>query len=220
MLPKVNGAVEWLRVQILLRALWNNEEIGQEIEDGLHQIADLWAKTYPVINPMCQQMGADFIKRYFIVDNPSLTPLVLADYHHQAIVAAGGSEAAIFRIEALSDDPTPLGRPTDREGRAYFAEVQDRRKALANSGQWKRVDVLSLWHYSEAWIAVRHKLVESLPKFIDSLQVRSYTKRNTTFWKGPVYEDADFSTRLRTWRRELQAIDQALRHTDWTAIFH
>jgi hypothetical protein len=203
-----DGTEAWLRCNILFRSLLQNEDIGPDAEGDFFPVATAWAKTWPAISTAGQDLGTAFIKKWFFVGNPTLLPVLLNAFYHYAIVNEGGAEAATFRLSSLSRDPTLLGRPTGREGRNYFHQVQERRRSRIQSDVSKRVDVVALWRFAEVWVLVRHKLVPSLPSFINGQVVRPYHKQNG--------EPADFSTRLRTWRRELQEYDKVLDYRDWS----
>ena len=100
----------------------------------------------------------------------------------------------------------------------FYAKVQARRRTLVDSEKWVRVDPVALWRFAEAWVKVKHKLVPSLPIFIDGLNTRPYTKRSPLAWGHAHYGPADFSTNLRTWRRELGKFTLALKRTDLSII--
>ena len=213
--PSEESVLAWVRVNILLKVLWRNEEIGQQVEDSFHQLGDSWAKNFSEITPEYLQLGSDIIKTFLLVDNPTLVPVLLDYYYHKAIVQESSTEAATFRNEALAHDPTPLGRPTDREGRAYYSGVHQRLREQVKSGDWEKVDIAALWRYAEVWVLVRHKLVESLPAFVDGLEKRPYVKRSEKRWGATLHDLAEFDTDLRKWRRALQQFDEALLWEDW-----
>lgn len=195
--PPVDGALDWLRVKILFRVLLFHEKIGEKAFECFSRVAMDWVKSYPVIAPECHARGSIFIKKYFKVDNSTLLPHLLADYEHLVIVHEDGAEAAAYRMESLARDPTPLGRPSGREGRDYYSEVQSRRRTQVNKQKWERVDVGTLWRFAEAWVEVRHKLVPTLTNFVSGQTTRRY---NIVDPENP----PEFSARYRNWQRRFQ----------------
>ena len=208
--PPVDGAMDWLRIQILFRVLLIHEEIGEEAFDCFSRAAMDWSTSYPEITPECHTFGSTFIKKYFFVDNSTLLPLLLADYYHLAIVDEAGAEWAASRLGLLAANPTPLGRPTGQEGRDYYSMVQSRLKAQVSEQNWQRVDVGRWWRFAEGWVQVRHKLVPTLTKFVDGQATRTYNKAHP---ENP----PEFSARYRNWQVALKHFDSSLQRTDWPA---
>ena len=194
-------------VIILFRALLHNPDVGLRASKDWNQVSAEWAKDYPAVNAVCQSLGEKWIHDWFLVGNPSILPLLLADYHHQAIMSEGGIEAANFGLESLADDLTPLGTPNDRAGAANYKKVQARRKASGNS----RIDLGSMYRHAEAWVILRHKLVPSLMSFVEAMPTRTYA--------GQEDDDSDIETRRRNWRRELKKIvNRFLDFRNWDAL--
>lgn len=209
--PPVAGAMDWLRVQILFRVLLFHEEIGEKAFECFKRLAMEWAMSYPLITPECHTLGSTFIKNYFLVDNSTLLPHLLADYYHLVIVDEAGAEAAASRVDFLARDPTPLGRPTGKEGRDYYSKVQSGRRTQVSEQKWERVDVGTLWRFAEAWVEVRHKLVPALTSFVHEQTPRKYTRR----YKKAGCEEPEFSDQYRNWQAALKHFDNSLRRTDW-----
>jgi len=196
------------RINMLFRLLLRHEEMGESAVGAFRPVASAWVESpfYPRIALDVGQMGAEFIGQYFLVDNKYLLPLMSAEWHRLAIASEGSSGWAAFRIDALSWNPSPLGRPNHRGGGEYYAAVLSGKKAAAEKDGLRRYDLGSLWRYGEAWIEVRHKRAVSLRRLVDAQQVRGYRKRDG--------EAKDSNTRYMNWWRALQAFGAALNRKD------
>ena len=189
-------------VRIVFWVLLLHEEKGAEVGEAFGPVASAWADRGGLsISPECQHLGDEFVKDYLLVDNPTLLPVLLDDYYCQAIAAERGADWTSFRVDTLSRNPSPLGRPTDRRGRQYYAGALRK-----TSAQGDRHDLGSIWRYAEAWVEVRHKIKKSLMAFVEGQDYRAWAKEDG--------EELDIETRYRNWRRGLKAIDQTLERRD------
>ena len=82
-IPTKPGALEWVRIQKLFLFLLHSEYTRNEALETFTHAAMEWAKTFPIIGPACHHIASEWIKRFFLIDNPSLVPLLLVDFHYQ-----------------------------------------------------------------------------------------------------------------------------------------
>jgi hypothetical protein len=189
-------------VRIVFRVLFRHQKTGPGVGEAFGPVASAWADRGGLsISQECQHLGNEFVKDYLLVDNPTLLPVLLDDYYCQAIAAERGADWASFRVDTLSRNPSPLGRPTDRRGRQYYAGALRKKSA-----QGDRHDLGSIWRYAEAWVEVRHEIETSLMAFVEGQDYRAWAKEDG--------EESDIETRYRNWRRGLKAIDQTLKRRD------
>ena len=193
-------AASFLRVIVLFRALLGEEKLP-EVVQHFHAVAEAWAcgETYPHPGNRARQLGSQFIRDYLGVQNPTLLPLLLQDYRHQ-IEGLDPVEAAVFRLGVLAKDSRTLGWPNQRAAQRRFKALND----ADRSKGWKRIDVLSISRFAEAWVRVHHKLEKSLAALVDKQPIRDYILPNA---EGP-----DASTRYRNYWREVRKFDAALKH--------
>ena len=152
---------DWIRVVVLFRVLMAEEDLDFNIKmaDAFSPIAMDWTSTYPQIGPVARKLGRSFILEYFKVDNPSLLPVLLHDWYHQAVLDEASTEAATFRLESLERDSSPLGWPNTRHARDRFTGRQESNRSFG----YERKDIGSLWRFAEAWVsqfAVIRRLME------------------------------------------------------------
>jgi len=189
-------------VRIVFRVLFRHQKTGPGVGEAFGPVASAWADRGGLsISPECQHLGNEFVKKYLLVDNPTLVPVLLDDYYCQAIAAERGADWTSFRVDTLSRNPSPLDRPNDRRGAKYYAEAL--RKTTA---QGDRHDLGSIWRCAEAWVEVRYKIKDNLMAFVEGQDYRAWAKEDG--------EESDIETRYRNWRRGLKAIDQTLKRRD------
>jgi len=189
-------------VRIVFRVLLLHGERGAEVGEAFGPVASAWADRGGLsISQECQHLGNEFVKKYLLVDNPTLVPVLLDAYYCQAIADERGADWTSFRVDTLSRNPSPLGRPNDRRGAKYYAEALRK-----TSAQGDRHDLGSIWRYAEAWVEVRHEIAKSLMVFVERQDYRARAKEDG--------EVSDIETRYRNWRRGLKAIDQTLKRRD------
>ena len=189
-------------VRIVFRVLFRHRKKGAGVGEAFGPVASAWADRGGLsISPECQHLGNEFVENYLLVDNPTLVPVLLDDYYCQAIAAERGADWTSFRVDTLSRNPSPLGRPTDRRGRQYYAGALRK-----TSAQGDRHDLGSIWRYAEAWVEVRHEIAKSLMASVEGQDYRAWAKED--------WEVSDIETRYRNWRRGLKAIDQTLKSRD------
>ena len=138
-------------VRIVFRVLLLHGEKGVAVGEAFRPVASAWADRGGLsISPECQHLGNEFVENYLLVDNASLVPVLLDDYYCQAIAAERDADWASFRVDTLSRNPSPLGRPSDRRGRQYYAGALRKKSA-----QGDRHDLGSIWRYAEGKLPIR-----------------------------------------------------------------
>jgi len=129
-------------VRIVFRVLFRHQKTGPGVGEAFGPVASAWADRGGLsISPECQRLGDEFVKKYLLVDNPTLVPVLLDDYYCQAIAAERGADWTSFRVDTLSRNPSPLGRPTDRRGRQYYAGALRKTSAQGDRHVAGHIDV-------------------------------------------------------------------------------
>ncbi|MFC1935532.1 hypothetical protein ACFLX9_02045 [Chloroflexota bacterium] len=152
------------------------------------------------MNELTQQAGEAFVRKWLCVNNPTLVPILLADYHRYAIRSQEPVLYSQWFLDFIGQNPYFRGRPSTREGRQRVRKIREYEKA---NPSLTRIDLASLWRIAEVWVRVRHGLEKSLKDYVAHAEVRAHGD-----------DVGDIDNRYRNWKRELKLLDRALQRTD------
>ena len=198
---------EYFRVRVLLYRLWVSDLLpgsGEDLDRLLGTLAsdDAYVGATLEVTPEVRRLVAAWAQEYLQSDNQHLVPLILEALIEQAPLLGDIVYRASARFERRARDPLALPRPSSDVGRERYAAALARHHEAGHI----TIDGWRAWEHAEAWIKVRHKLVESLAKLVRETKARPYTMSDGEDSYGGEYD----GRYKRTWKN-LKAIDKAIK---------